>query len=73
MNDVEIETIVKGRHQVTHTPNAECLGDGVYADIAEGRGLVLTAENGLHATDVIVLDPPTFYAMMQYVTRKPAR
>lgn len=44
------------------------LGDGVYANIDE-RGIILTAENGIIATDTIVLEPEVWDALLAYVMR----
>lgn len=41
------------------------LGDGAYVDF-DGFGLVLTAENGITATDRIVLEPPVWRALVRY-------
>lgn len=51
----------------TRPPVVKCyLGDGVYACIDE-RGIVLTAENGIEATDTIVLDGDVWAALLRYV------
>lgn len=42
------------------------LGDAVYVDHDE-RGLVLTTENGIEATNTIVLEPEVWAALVQYV------
>lgn len=42
------------------------LGDAVYVD-ADDRGLVLTTEDGISATNTIVLEPSTFLHLMEYV------
>jgi len=48
----------------------EYLGDGVYADIREGDGsIILTAENGIRATDTIYLEPAVLGALFAFVER----
>ncbi len=42
------------------------LGDGVYVDIDE-RGIVLTTEDGIRATNTIVLEPEVIAALEQYL------
>jgi hypothetical protein len=42
------------------------LGDGVYVDVDE-RGIVLTTENGICATNTIVLEPEVMAALEQYL------
>lgn len=42
------------------------LGDGAYVDF-DGYSLVLTAENGISATDTIVLEPKVYEALTRYV------
>jgi len=42
------------------------LGDGAYVDF-DGYALVLTAENGICATNTIVLDPEVYAALLKYV------
>lgn len=42
------------------------LGDGAYVDF-DGYNLILTAENGIIATDRIVLEPQTYAALVEYV------
>lgn len=44
------------------------LGDSVYADY-DGYYIVLTTNNGLGATNAIVLDPHVYEALMQYSER----
>ena len=43
------------------------LGDGVYVEF-DGFALVLTAENGIRATDSIVLEPDVWTALAQYIS-----
>jgi len=42
------------------------LGDAVYADVDE-RGIVLTTENGVCATNLIVLDPEVVLELERFV------
>jgi hypothetical protein len=42
------------------------LGDGAYVDF-DGFALILTAENGISATDTIVLEPSVYAALLDYV------
>jgi len=42
------------------------LGDGVYADRDE-RGIVLTTEDGVRATNTIVLEPEVIAALEEYL------
>lgn len=44
------------------------LGDGAYVDF-DGYALILTAENGIRATDRIVLEPEVYAALLRYVER----
>lgn len=44
------------------------LGDGAYVDF-DGYALILTAENGIEATDRIVLEPEVYHALVEYVAR----
>jgi hypothetical protein len=44
------------------------LGDGVYVDF-DGFALTLTTENGIVATNTIVLEPEVFEALSRYVER----
>lgn len=43
------------------------LGDGVYAAFREDGSIVLTTENGIEATDTIVLQPEVYHALEVYV------
>ncbi len=46
------------------------LGDGVYVDFDEDRAaIVLTAENGISATDTIYLEGNVFEALLLYVEK----
>ena len=42
------------------------LGDGAYVDF-DGYALILTAENGIEATNTIVLEPQVYAALVAYV------
>lgn len=42
------------------------LGDGAYVDF-DGYALVLTAEDGIRATNTIVLEPEVYAALVAYV------
>jgi hypothetical protein len=42
------------------------LGDAVYAGVDE-RGLVLTTENGIRATNTIVLEPSVLHELVKYI------
>lgn len=44
------------------------LGDGVYANRSE-RGIVLTTENGITATNTIVLEPEIVEEFERYIAR----
>lgn len=44
------------------------LGDGCYADF-DGYDLVLTTENGVAATNRIVLEPEVYKALLEYMAR----
>lgn len=44
------------------------LGDGAYVEF-DGYALVLTAENGIQATNRIVLEPEVYAALVAYVDR----
>lgn len=48
------------------------LGDGVYVGF-DGFSMVLTAENGISATDRIVLEPEVYAALFDYVDNLKAR
>lgn len=43
------------------------LGDAVYADLDEWRRIVLTTENGISATNTIVLEPEVYTALLAWV------
>jgi len=44
------------------------LGDGVYAK-CDGYHIVLTAENGIYATDTIYLEPDVMKRLIRYYDR----
>lgn len=44
------------------------LGDGAYVNF-DGYHVVLTAENGIYATDTIALDPEVLERFLKYVER----
>lgn len=44
------------------------LGDGAYAQF-DGYSVILTAENGIHATDTIILDPEVLHALLKFSQR----
>ena len=41
------------------------LGDGAYASF-DGHGITLTAENGIRATDMVVLEPDALRALLAF-------
>lgn len=47
------------------------LGDFAYAEMGEMGRIVLTAENGITATDTIVLEPETYKALQEFAKRFP--
>jgi hypothetical protein len=46
------------------------IGDAVYAEIDEHGILVLTTEDGIRATNTIVLEPDVWHALLDYVGAK---
>lgn len=44
------------------------LGDGAYASF-DGFAITLTAENGIEATDSVVLEPAVFDALLRVASR----
>lgn len=46
----------------------EYLGDGVYAEF-DGYSIVLTTEDGISATNTIVLEPEVYTHLFDYVQR----
>jgi len=47
----------------------EYLGDGAYCRLDLFGGIVLTAEDGITATDTIVLEQPVLKALENYISR----
>lgn len=47
---------------------ADYLGDSVYADF-DGHGIILTTENGIEASNTIVLEPSVLQAFARYQER----
>ena len=45
------------------------LGDAVYADLDQWGCLILTTEDGIRATNRIVLEPEVLLALEEYVAR----
>lgn len=45
----------------------EYLGDSVYAQIDEYDNLILTTENGIEASNTIILEPSVVRALMTYL------
>lgn len=45
------------------------LGDSVYAEISPDRELILTTENGMGASNTIILETQVISAMIQYLYR----
>lgn len=45
------------------------LGDAVYAHISPYGELVLTTENGIEATNTIILEPQVIDALLRYLER----
>ena len=53
---------------VKSRPNKEYLGDAVYADF-DDFGLILTTEDGISATNTIILEPDALEALFDYIQR----
>jgi hypothetical protein len=52
------------------TPNQKTyLGDGVYAELDADIGFVITTENGIEATNRIVLDWDVLMALLVFLKR----
>lgn len=47
-------------------PHKRYLGDGAYADLADGQ-LILTTEDGYRTTNVVVLDDVVLQALLKYL------
>lgn len=43
------------------------LGDGVYVEVDQWGALLLTTEDGIRATNTIVLEPEVWEALQRYV------
>lgn len=54
---------------IEHSPAADYLGDGVYADVSEYGELLLTTEDGVHVSNRIVLEVPVVRALLRYIER----
>lgn len=46
--------------------NKTYLGDGAYAAF-DGYGIILTAENGIEATDTVYLEPQVYHKLVAFV------
>lgn len=44
------------------------IGDGVYVDY-DGYGFILTTENGIEQTNIIILEPEVYESLVRYVDR----
>jgi len=51
--------------------NREYLGDGVYCEVDEERGVKLTVTDGLGVTEIIYLGWDVYENLMAYVDRAP--
>ncbi len=51
------------------TFHKEYIGDAVYACISEFREIILTTEDGIRATNTIILDPTVRDALSDYLER----
>jgi hypothetical protein len=49
------------------TPLKRYLGDGVYVEMNEAGQIVLTAEDGIKATNTIYLEPEVCTALVQFI------
>jgi hypothetical protein len=45
----------------------EYIGDGAYAEVDQFGCVVLTAEDGIHATDTVVLEPEVLFAFLRFL------
>ena len=50
-------------------PRKEYIGDAVYADIDNWNALILTTEDGIRATNTIVLEPDILEQLLSYIKR----
>jgi hypothetical protein len=48
-------------------PDKVYLGDSVYVAASEGRGIVLTTENGALATNTIYLESEVIHGLLRYL------
>ena len=55
---------------IPHTPKADYLGDGVYADTRDGYGIEVTTENGVEVSNKIYLEPEVFSALLRFAENK---
>lgn len=55
-----------------HRPTKEYLGDSVYVDVDIGGGAVLTTENGLGASNQIVLEPEVLKRFEEWLAERVA-
>lgn len=55
---------------IKHTPAADYLGDSVYADRDDFGALILTTENGIEASNTIILEPEVIRALLHYLARQ---
>lgn len=56
-----------GRGREGGTMNKAYLGDAVYVEVDRLGDLILTTENGIRATNRIVLEPAVLAALEQYL------
>lgn len=54
---------------MNYKPPKDYLGDGAYAEADDFGGVILTAEDGVRATDRVVLEPEVLAAFERYVAR----
>ena len=69
MEGLWISTKSRFKRRIMNSPNLSYLGDGVYADIDPYGSLILTTEDGIEATNRIVLDPSVVGALVTYLER----
>jgi len=53
---------------MNNTDRRSYLGDGVYVKF-DGYSIILTAENGICATDTIFLEPSVYQSLVDYVEK----